>query len=315
MSFSEIVGHENIIKGIQQSISTGKLSHAHLFVGDDGLGKSLLAKEMAVKILGKSINKQYVDIIEWRIQKGKQSIGINDIINITQEINKKPYEGDKKVVIIYKAHTLTVEAQNAFLKTIEEPPRGVFIIFLCENSEDLLDTVKSRCQIHKLKRLNLDEIIEFISRKYPNMTSNEIKDMANFSDGIPGRVEKLVNDDDFKEIRNVLMKMLLCIKNKEITELLEYEEFFMKYKEVWRDVLICLLTYIRDGIVFKETACEAMVINIDKIEDIKNFSSMFSFNTLSNMIKIVTDAGENLKRNLNMALVFDLMMLKIKELK
>ncbi len=315
MSFKDIIGHEDVKSGIENSISAGKLAHAHLFTGDDGLGKSLLAKEMALKILGKSVNRQYVDIIECRAEKGKQSVGINDIISIIEEINKKPYESDKKVVIIYKAHTLTVEAQNAFLKTIEEPPKGVFIFLLCENSEDILDTVKSRCQIHKLKRLSIEEIKEFLGVKFPDLTPEEIRNIASFSDGIPGRAGKLINDNEFNEIRNKLMELLLGIKRKSLPEMLEYEEFFMKYKDKWRDLLICILSYIRDGIVYKETECEDLIINMDKINSIKEFSSMFSFSTLNNMIDIVTDTGDNLKRNVNPALVFDLMLLKIQEAK
>ena len=146
MSFESIIGHELIKKEIENSIDTGKFSHAHLIVGEDGIGKSLLAREIALKVLGKDEDRDYVDIIKWKIEKNKQSIGVDSIRDIIKEVNRKPYEGDKKVVIVYNAEKMTTEAQNAFLKTIEEPPTGVLIILLSENLEMMLETIRSRCQ-------------------------------------------------------------------------------------------------------------------------------------------------------------------------
>src|SRR3712207_8310639 len=90
---------------------------------------------------------------------------------LIEEINKKPYEGDNKVVIVYNADKMTMQAQNAFLKTIEEPPFGVYIFLLCENSESILDTIKSRCQIHKLNPLSFDEMKIFLQTNYKDLTS------------------------------------------------------------------------------------------------------------------------------------------------
>lgn len=90
MSFESIIGHELIKKEIENSIDTGKFSHAHLIVGEDGIGKSLLAREIALKVLGKEEDRDYVDIIKWKIEKNKQSIGVDSIRDIIKEVNKKP---------------------------------------------------------------------------------------------------------------------------------------------------------------------------------------------------------------------------------
>ena len=192
MSFYRIIGHDIIKSQIENSIKMGRLSHASIFVGEDGIGKSLFAEELAVKILGKDEIKQYVDIIKLKLFKNKKSIGIEEIKYIIEEINKKPYEGDKKVVILYNSDKLTEAAQNALLKTIEEPPQGSFIILLCEKLDGILDTVKSRCQIYKLNRLNSKDMKVFLNSKFPRLSDQELISIMAFSDGVPGRAEKFI---------------------------------------------------------------------------------------------------------------------------
>ena len=156
----EIIGHKNILDNFKRRVESDEISHAHIIVGEDGIGKSNLANKFARSILGKSEDKDYIDIINYRCKKS--SFGVDDIREIVEEINKKPFEGDKKVIIIYDGNKLTVQAQNALLKTIEEPPKGVFIILLCESLELILDTIKSRCQIYKLSPLTKNEIRLYI---------------------------------------------------------------------------------------------------------------------------------------------------------
>lgn len=311
MKLNEIIGHKNIITQINASITMGMFSHAHLIVGEDGIGKSLLARGIGLKLLDKDVDREYADLKEFRVPHNKQSIGIRDVVEkIIDEINKKPYEGDKKVIIIYEANKMTVEAQNAFLKTIEEPPKGVFIILLCEKLEGILETIKSRCQIHKLQRLNSTQMQNFLNKKYPNLTANEVKSIIAFSDGIPGRAERFIEDNAFKEMRDKTINIIIDINNKKIREFLKHEEFFMKYKNDWQEVLTWLLSYIRDIMVYKETGKEEFIANLDKIDKIKDAASMFSFNRLNDIIEVVNETRQRLERNVNTSLTFNSMLLK-----
>jgi DNA polymerase-3 subunit delta' len=313
MSFSDIIGHDKIIRHIIKAIESGKIAHAHIIVGEEGIGKSLIAKNMALKILGEEQNKQHVDLLEWKIAKNKKSMGVKEIRSLIEEINKKPYEGDKKIVIVYKADKMTVQAQNAFLKTIEEPPKGVYIILLCENLEVILDTIKSRCQIHKLRSLTLNEIKSFMNKKYEYLEEEEKIVLAAFSDGIPGRIEKYIEDSVFKDIRNTTLDMLKCASEQCSDDIFIYESFLLKNKERWSEILNSLLAFIRDIIVWKETSDNSLVINIDKVKEIKELSNVFSFNKLNDIIKVIDKTRDKLDRNLNPSLVFEVMLLKIQE--
>ena len=156
----KFIGYENLINNFRNRCMNNTLSHAHLIAGEDGIGKSKLANILAKLILNGNFDREYVDIINYR--SNKASFGVDDVRNIIEEVSKKPFEGDKKVIIIHEGNKLTTQAQNALLKTIEEPPVGVHIIILCESLELILDTIKSRCEIYKLTPLTKEELYEYI---------------------------------------------------------------------------------------------------------------------------------------------------------
>lgn len=312
MSFQDVIGHGAIKKQIISSISLGKFSHAHILSGEDGIGKSVLANEIALKLLDKTEKRQYTDIINIKIGKNKKSIGIDEIKNVIKEVNIKPYEGDKKVIIIYNADFITVEAQNAFLKTIEEPPKGIFIIMLCENLENILETIKSRCQIYKLNHLNENEMIDFLINSYPNLDKDSLNIISIASDYIPGRAQKFIEDNAFNNVRNISMEVLKSIvKGK--SNLLEYTDELMKYKELWKEILTWFLSYIRDILIYKDTTSINLIINMDKLDDIKYISEQISIKKLNNIIEVIKDTSVKLESNVNTALVFDSMLLKMQE--
>ena len=157
------VGHSVLIENFKIRCNNGNLSHAQLISGDDGIGKSILAEILGKLILNGDLNREYVDIINYK--PSKASFGVDDVRNIIDEVNKKPFEGDKKVIIIHEGNKLTIQAQNALLKTIEEPPMEVYIIILCESLELILATIKSRCEIYKLTPLTKEELYRYIEIK------------------------------------------------------------------------------------------------------------------------------------------------------
>ncbi|BAH08405.1 DNA polymerase III subunit delta' [Clostridium kluyveri] len=313
MSFYRIIGHDMIKSQIENSIKLNRLSHASIFVGEDGLGKSLFAEELAIKILGKNEIKRYVDIIELKLFKNKKSIGIEEIKYIIEEINKKPYEGDKKVIILYNSDKITETAQNAVLKTIEEPPKGSFIILLCEKLDGILDTVKSRCQIYKLNRLNSKDMKKFLNNKFPGLYEQELNSIMAFSDGIPGRAEKFISSSVLKEIRNITIKIFRKLYDEDINITLEFPNYLFKEKDNWEEILTCMLSYIRDVLIYKETGNSDLIINRDKFQELKAIGEMFSFNKLNAIIDIIGSIREKIDKNVNPTLVFDSMLMKMQE--
>lgn len=306
-----MIGHNKVRDRFSKSVSKNALSHAHLIIGEDGIGKSLLADEFAYKILGIPPQREHVDIVHYKSEKA--SFGVDLVRNIIAEANKKPYECDRKVIIIHNGEKLTVAAQNALLKTIEEPLTGIFIIILSSNIDSILETIRSRCQIHRLAPLSKEEINLYISKKYNGIDDELNRTLISFSEGIPGRVDKFMNDDIFKDIRNTVIDMLKDIGHGKIEVPIKYSDKFYSMKGNEEEILETITIFARDSIIFKEIESNLSIINGDKIDDIREIASNLSYNKLNRIIKVVNEARNNLKSNTNLWLTLDSMLISILE--
>ena len=200
------IGYSDLINNFKDRCLKNTLSHAHLIAGEDGIGKSKLANILAKLILNGDLEREYVDIINYK--SSKASFGVDEVRDIIEEVSKKPFEGDRKVIIIHEGNKLTIQAQNALLKTIEEPPIGVHIIILCESLELILDTIKSRCEIYKLTPLTKNELYEYIKIKGFDYNESDIRSAIAFSEGIPGRIDRYFNDENLRELRNKVIELI-----------------------------------------------------------------------------------------------------------
>ena len=306
----EFIGFNDILAGFNKRVDKKVLSHSHLIVGPDGIGKSILARKFALKILNKDIDRDYIDIIHYRPKKA--SFGVDDVREIIEEIMKKPYEGDKKVIIIHEGNKLTIQAQNALLKTIEEPPKGVYIIILSDSMELLLDTIKSRCQIYKLTPLSKGEIKEYIN-KLGQFDENMILSAIAYGEGVPGRAERILNDEKLGLLRNCIIDLLTDIDNRDNNIVLNYEKRLEAFKDNKEEVINILESFIRDIIVFKELQDDKIIINIDKLKDIDRFSNNKSYKKLNSMLDIIREARINLINNANYSMAISIMLMGLSE--
>lgn len=307
----DFIGHEALINNFKQRCLKNTLSHAHLIVGEDGVGKGKLANILAKFILNGDLDREYVDIINYSSEKS--SFGVDDVRDIIEEVYKKPFEKDKKVIIIHEGNKLTIQAQNALLKTIEEPPKGVYIIILCESLELILDTIKSRCEIYKLKPLTKSELYEYIKIKKFNYDENEIKSAIAFSEGVPGRIDRYFNDDKLRELRNNIVILIKNLNKNDLEAILQQEESFSNLKNDKEEVLNIFGLFIRDILINKEIENEEFIINSDKLEDIKELTKEMSFKKLNNMIKTIEEARRNIKSNISWGMMLRVMLMGFME--
>ena len=305
------VGHSSLIENFKNRCSNGNLSHAQLISGEDGIGKSILAEILGKLILNGDLNREYVDIINYR--PSKASFGVDDVREIIDEVNKKPFEGDKKVIIIHQGNKLTIQAQNALLKTIEEPPTEVYIIILCESLELILDTIKSRCEIYKLTPLTKDELYKYIAIKGYDYSEEEKASAIAFSEGIPVRIDRYFSDTELQELRDKIVDLLLQLTNNEIEAILEKEEQLVSYKQNKEEVINLLSSFIRDILVNKEVYNENLIINRDKIKEIERLTNEMSFKKLNKMILSLQEARKNIKNNVSWAMTVRIMIMDFME--
>lgn len=305
------IGYSDLINNFKDRCLKNTLSHAHLIAGEDGVGKGKLANILAKFILNGDLDREYVDIINYSSEKS--SFGVDDVRDIIEEVYKKPFEKDKKVIIIHEGNKLTIQAQNALLKTIEEPPKGVYIIILCESLELILDTIKSRCEIYKLKPLTKSELYEYIKIKKFNYDENEIKSAIAFSEGVPGRIDRYFNDDKLRELRNNIVILIKNLNKNDLEAILQQEESFSNLKNDKEEVLNIFGLFIRDILINKEIENEEFIINSDKLEDIKELTKEMSFKKLNNMIKTIEEARRNIKSNVSWGMMLRVMLIGFME--
>ena len=185
--FENIIGNESIKNTLEKSIKTNQITHSYLMIGIPGIGKKLLAKEYAKIILSSNDIINNPDFL--CIEPDGNSIKIDQIRNLQEEIQEKPIISNKKVYIIDDADLMTKEAQNCLLKTLEEPPEFAVIILIGSNENAFLPTIKSRCMILHFNILSDLEIKSYLQEQYNEL--NVTQSMLDIAGGSIGRAINL----------------------------------------------------------------------------------------------------------------------------
>lgn len=226
------MGNEKNKQILEKSIELGKVSHSYIFLGIEGIGKKIIAKEFAKKIL--CLEKQdkcnCKSCIEFDtnnnpdfllIEPNDGKVKIEQIREMQRKVAEKPIISKQKVYIINDAETMTVEAQNCLLKTLEEPPEYAIIILICSNEDNLLSTIKSRCTRMYFETIDEDKIKKYIGEE---ISASLIK----LGQGSIGRTIKL---KEHQEIYNNLEKILISLQTKDLIEIIQMSEEIYKTKE------------------------------------------------------------------------------------
>lgn len=314
-----MIGFNGLIDQIKQSIKSGNISHAHLVIGPDGIGKSVFARKFATLLINQGEDRErenYVDITEVRTDKA--SIGVDEIRKTVSEANVKPFEGDVKVIIIYESDKMTVQAQNALLKTLEEPPSGVYFILISEFIDGLLPTIKSRVQTHRLPMLSENDMLIYLDNKY-KLSEKEKEEMVALSQGIPGSADSFLTDESsrifysqvfsFMEILSNVrglrdLNMVKVLEQNKLITAAGTEKFFTTIILICRDLMILKLSNDYKKLIF--------LYNKEVLE--KN-SQKFSLKRLNQIINVSEKALDLLRpgRNINKETVTDYILFKLLE--
>ena len=172
----------------------------------------------------------------------------------------------------------------------------------------MLDTIKSRCQIYKLTPLSKEEVNRYINR-LGKFDYNKVLSAITYGEGIPGRAERILNDEKLNLLRNCIIDLLTDIDSRSNNIVLNYEKRLDSFKDSKEEVLNILESLIRDIIVYKELQDEKMIMNIDKLEDIDRFSSNKSYKKLNAMLEKIREARINIRNNANYSMVISVMLM------
>lgn len=245
MKFKNIIGNQEVKDYLNKSINSNNILQAYLFLGTDGIGKKMIAKEFAKRILCDNTSEEtctcksctcfvganHPDFII--INEDGETIKIEQVRKITEKVIEKPVISKRKVYIINDAEKMTKEAQNCLLKTLEEPPAFITIILISSNENAILNTIKSRCMKIKFKNISDDLISKFCTEiiGYNNLTDNLLKSFGgSISKAIKLKensekylqIENLVKDLSKKDIIDIMLNAKIIYDKENIYDILDY---------------------------------------------------------------------------------------------
>lgn len=310
------IGQESIVESFREMINRNAVNHAYALTGPVGMGKRTLANYLAKTLLCTDLNSKipcdncrscksfdagsnpYIKTIRNLTQK----ILIKQIRELIEDISIRPASG-YKVYIIEEADRMTPDAQNCLLKTLEEPPSYVVILFTTAYFDSLLSTVRSRVVNMRLKPYNLNELVKIAKKKEIDIRGREY--LFNWSQGIPGTALQLLGDQQFEENRKMVMQYVF---KENVFSNLDLNQYLSKNKEVFQECMDILQSIYRDALLVLCDADERL-INSDKKANIVEYSKQYEFLEITEKIAKIGDIRNSLKRNMNYQLAVDLVTL------
>lgn len=324
-----IVGHESVVEYLKSTVRLERVSHAYIISGEKGSGKKSIAAAFAKTLQCECENVperpcgichscvqaesgNNPDIV-WIKRGDTASIGVDDVrAQLVNDLQIKPYSSRYKIYIVDEAEKLTVQAQNAMLKSIEEPPSYGVILLLTTNASQFLPTILSRCVCLDLKPISTRKIEKYLMENY-KIVDYQAKFAAAFSQGRLGRAVSIATADDFTEFKDEVVHVLRYIDEMDITELMAAIKEASKYKQTIDDYIDMMMLWFRDVLMYKSTNDANAVIFKDELKYIRKNAVERSYQGLNNILTAMSKAKIRLAANVSFELVMELMMLTVKE--
>jgi DNA polymerase-3 subunit delta' len=289
MRFPQIIGHEPQKEFLRNSVRKNRISHAYLFSGPEGVGKKLVAIGFAKLIncaeggaenldcectsCAKTEKGFNPDVLVFQYP-GEKTIKVDHVRqDIEHLIHLAPYENPYKVFIVDGAQRMNFNAQNAFLKTLEEPPPNSVIILITTLADLLMPTIRSRCQSVVFQPLEAGQVREFLEKEKPVQNDPEL--VSKISGGSISRA--LGTDEDYLRKRTEYVDCLMAVDPKKPLTLFDSVERIQKDikgggPQGLKTVFDILSTWLRDSVVLKTSGEEEEIINTDLIEQLSEYS-------------------------------------------
>ncbi len=325
--FTDIIGQKMIVDHMKNVIENDQVSHAYIISGERYAGKEFIANVFAMALLCESegvepcnechsckqaLTKNNPDIIYLTHEK-PNVISVDDIREqVSATISVKPYAAKRKIYIISEAEKMNNNAQNALLKTLEEPPEYAVLILLTDNLGALLPTIQSRCVVLSMKPAD-DRLVKKFLMEEVGIPDYRAEICAAFARGNIGKAKILARSEEFDKIKDDAIAMLKHIHEMDISELNQTIKQMNEYKLEISDFLDIIAVWYRDALLFKATNDANHLIFRDEFQNIKRTASRSTYEGIENILKALDSAKQRIGANVNFDLTMELLLLSIKE--
>lgn len=327
MDFKKIVGHEDIIGHFKSSIEMGKVAHAYILNGETDSGKKMLARTFARTLqcekggvdpcgecqsCKQAKSGNHPDIIMVNHEK-PNVISVDDIRKqLVDTMGIRPYKSRYKIYIIPDAQLMNQQAQNALLKTIEEPPEYGIVILLTSNISKILQTVVSRCMVLNTKPVRERDMLNYLIREL-GLDQDKAYFCLDFAQGNLGKAIKLAANDEYVQVINSVVSVLKNIQDLDVEDLAVALNQIEQFKLSMDDYLDLMMMWYRDALMLKVTG------NVDKLlfkgeySSLKKQAAILSYKAIDDKIDAIAKAKMRLDVNANFDITMELLLLTLKE--
>lgn len=325
--FEDIIGQEQLKEHLQNAIAMKKISHAYIINGEKSSGKEFIAGIFAMTLqcekqgdnpcmechsCKQAISKNHPDIIRVTHEK-PNTISVDDVrTQINGDVAIKPYSSPYKIYIMNEAEKMTVQAQNALLKTLEEPPEYAVILLLTTNVNALLPTILSRCVVLNMRPVQ-DALVKNFLMKEVQVPDYKAQVCVAFARGNIGKAKLLATSEDFDNVKEEAITLLKYIQDMELNEVMAAIKKINDFKLDINDYLDIMAVWYRDVLLFKATNDANHLIFKDEIQFIRKRADKSTYEGIENIIKALETAKDRLNANVNFELTMELLLLTIKE--
>ena len=326
-TFKDIVGQEQIKEHLQGAMRTGKVSHAYIINGERFSGKEYIARIFAMALqcevegtepcqvchsCKQALTDNQPDIIYVSHEK-PGSIGVDDIrAQVNGDIAIKPYSSPYKIYIINEAEKMTPQAQNALLKTLEEPPEYGIIFLLTTNVNSMLQTILSRCVVLNMKPVR-DEIMREYLMNQLKVPDYRAEVCIAFARGNVGKAKMLASSEDFETVKDEAISLLKYIVDMDTTEVVAAIKKISEYQMDIGDYFDIISIWYRDVLLFKATNDVGHLVFKNEISQIRKVAGRTSYEGIERVLVALEKAKQRLDANVNFDLTMELLLLEIKE--
>ncbi len=325
--FTDIIGQEQIKEHLQNALSTKKISHAYIINGEKSSGKEYIAKVFAMALqceqegvepcqqchaCKQALSDNQPDIIRVLHEK-PNSIGVDDIRGqINNDVAIKPYSSPYKIYVVNEAEKMTQQAQNALLKTLEEPPEYAVILLLTSNINALLPTILSRCVVLNMKPVADEKLRKFLMEelKVPDYKADVC---VAFARGNVGKAKALASSEEFENIKGEALSLLKYIQDMELHEIVAAIKKISEYKLEVNDYFDIMAIWYRDVLLFKATKDANHLVFREELGALRKCAQRSSYEGIEIIINALDTAKRRLDANVNFELVMELLLLTIQE--
>ena len=326
-SFAKVIGQASVKEHLQKSLQARKVSHAYIFYGERGSGKKTLADLFARALqceaggeepcnqctsCKQAIHRNQPDIVYVQHEKP----GIISVDEIRKQVNNdigiKPYSSEHKVYIIDEAEKMNVQAQNALLKTLEEPPAYASILLLTTNLEALLQTIRSRCVTLTMKPVPDGELKRYLMREV-QVPDYKAGICAAFARGNVGRARELAVSTEFEELKEETLQLIRSLKERSLNELAAFAKAKADKGGNTEGFLELLQMWYRDVLLYKASDNSGSLIFGEEKQYIKRMAAKSTYEGLNRVLNAIEETRTRLAGNVNAELTLEWLLLVVQE--